>query len=98
LILGQPLGAYIAPYNVLIRLTTFHVVFSMHLVTDVLLIFSIFFVQGGVVFISSEVSERLLPKFSQRAEEKQITLKTVCVGTIEQLKELVHLVASEQVQ
>lgn len=53
--------------------------------------------KGGIVLISSEVAERLLPKFSKRAEERQQTIKTVDVGTLDQLKELVDLVASGEV-
>ncbi len=54
-------------------------------------------IKGGIVLISSEVAERLLPKFSKRAEERQQTIKTVDVGTLDQLKELVDLVARNEV-
>jgi len=53
--------------------------------------------QGGIVLISSEVAERLLPKFSRRAEERQQSIKSVEVGSLDQLRELVELVASGQV-
>lgn len=55
------------------------------------------FLQGGIVLISSEVSDRLLPKFSRRAEELQQTIKPVDLGSLEQLRELVELVSSGQV-
>ncbi|CAL8129650.1 unnamed protein product [Orchesella dallaii] len=53
--------------------------------------------KGGIVLISSEVAERLVPKFSKRAEERQQTIKTVDVGTLDQLKKLVDLVASGEI-
>lgn len=53
--------------------------------------------KGGVVLISEEVGERLLPKFSRRAEEREQHIQTVPTGTIEQLYEIVKLVASNDV-
>ncbi|ODM86903.1 hypothetical protein Ocin01_19777 [Orchesella cincta] len=53
--------------------------------------------KGGIVLISSEVAERLVPKFSKRAEERQQTIKTVDVGSLEQLTQLVALVASGEI-
>nr|CAD7449039.1 unnamed protein product [Timema bartmani] len=53
--------------------------------------------KGGVVFISSEVAEKLLPKFSRRAEERQQTMKPVDMGSIEQLRQLVDIVGKGEV-
>ncbi|XP_015171526.1 PREDICTED: quinone oxidoreductase isoform X1 [Polistes dominula] len=54
--------------------------------------------KGGVVFVIKEVADRLLPKFSRRAEEKQQSIKSVEPGTLEQLRELVQLVASNEIE
>lgn len=54
--------------------------------------------KGGVVFVIKEVADRLLPKFSRRAEEWQISVKPVEPGTLEQLRELVELVASGKIE
>lgn len=54
--------------------------------------------KGGVVFVIKEVADRLLPKFSRRAEERQQSIKPVEPGTLEQLRELVQLVASGEIE
>lgn len=54
--------------------------------------------KGGVVFISSEVAEKLLPKFSRRAEERQQSIRPVDMGSIDQLNELVSLVANGEIE
>ncbi|XP_018404931.1 PREDICTED: uncharacterized protein LOC108781459 isoform X2 [Cyphomyrmex costatus] len=54
--------------------------------------------KGGVVFVIKEVADRLLPKFSRRAEERQQSIKPVEPGTLEQLRELVQLVASGDIE
>jgi len=54
--------------------------------------------KGGVVFVIKEVADRLLPKFSRRAEERQQSIKPVEPGTLEQLRELVQLVASGKIE
>ncbi|XP_067212478.1 uncharacterized protein Drat isoform X2 [Linepithema humile] len=54
--------------------------------------------KGGVVFVIKEVADRLLPKFSRRAEERQQSIKAVEPGTLEQLGELVQLVASGKIE
>ncbi|XP_011138760.1 uncharacterized protein LOC105182773 isoform X3 [Harpegnathos saltator] len=54
--------------------------------------------KGGVVFVIKEVADRLLPKFSRRAEEKQQSIKPVEPGTLEQLRELVQLVGSGEIE
>ncbi|XP_047355247.1 quinone oxidoreductase isoform X1 [Vespa velutina] len=54
--------------------------------------------KGGVVFVIKEVADRLLPKFSRRAEERQQSIKSVEPGTLEQLHELVQLVASNEIE
>lgn len=54
--------------------------------------------KGGVVFVIKEVADRLLPKFSRRVEERQQSIKAVEPGTLEQLRELVQLVASGDIE
>lgn len=53
--------------------------------------------EGGVVLISEETAEKLLPKFHRRAAEGKQHLEAVPMGTIEQLKDLVNLVANNEV-
>jgi D-arabinose 1-dehydrogenase-like Zn-dependent alcohol dehydrogenase len=53
--------------------------------------------EGGVVLISDETAEKLLPKFSRRAEERKQHIEPVPMGTVEQLHEVVKLVASGEV-
>lgn len=53
--------------------------------------------EGGVVLISEDTAEKLLPKFHRRAEERKQHIEPVPVGTIEQLKDLVQLVANGDV-
>lgn len=53
--------------------------------------------EGGVVLISDEVAEKLLPKFARKADERKQHMEPVPVGTIEQLHEVVRLVASGEV-
>ncbi|XP_058802743.1 uncharacterized protein LOC131670813 isoform X2 [Phymastichus coffea] len=54
--------------------------------------------KGGVVFVIKEVADRLLPKFSRRAEERQQSIKPVEPGSLEQLRELVQLVGSGEIE
>lgn len=53
--------------------------------------------KGGVVLVSEEVGEKLLPKFSSLAEKREQKLRSVANGTIEQLKDLVTLVSTHEV-
>lgn len=53
--------------------------------------------KNGVALVSEEVGERLLPKFSSLAEKREVKLRAVANGTIEQLKQLVQLVAKREV-
>lgn len=53
--------------------------------------------KNGVVLVSEEVGERLLPKFSSLAEKREVKLHAVANGTIEQLKQLVQLVSKREV-
>ena len=53
--------------------------------------------EGGVVLISEETAEKLLPKFSRKAEERKQHIEPVPLGTIEQLHEVVRLVANNEV-
>lgn len=50
-----------------------------------------------MVLISEEVAEKLLPKFSKLAEERFQLIKAVEPGTIDQLHDLVKLVALNKV-
>ncbi|GAB1869824.1 Enoyl reductase domain-containing protein [Camponotus japonicus] len=54
--------------------------------------------KGGEVFVIKEVADRLLPKFSRRAEEREQSIRPVELGTLEQLRELVQLVASGEIE
>lgn len=54
--------------------------------------------KGGVVFVIKEVADRLLPKFSRLAEDRQQSIRPVELGTLEQLHELVQLVASGDIE
>lgn len=54
--------------------------------------------RGGVVFLGHETADRLLPKFSRKADEYGITIESVETGSLEQLNELVELVHSGKVQ
>jgi len=54
--------------------------------------------KGGVVFIGHETADRLMPKFARKAEEHHITIQPVELGSLDQLKELVQLVSSGEVQ
>lgn len=49
------------------------------------------------MLISENTAEKLLPKFTKRAEERQQEIRAVANGTIEQLRELVKLVSSHEV-
>lgn len=53
--------------------------------------------KGGIVLLTEEVGEKLLPKFSKRAEERDQKMQAVPNGTIEQLSQLVELVAKKKV-
>jgi D-arabinose 1-dehydrogenase-like Zn-dependent alcohol dehydrogenase len=53
---------------------------------------------GGVVFVMKEVADRLLTKFSCRAEERHQNIKPVEAGSLEQLRELVQLVGSGEIE
>jgi hypothetical protein len=50
------------------------------------------------VFVSSEVADKLLPKFSRKAEERKQCIRPVDMGSIEQLQQLVALVGTGEVQ
>ena len=53
--------------------------------------------KGGVVLVSEEVGEKLLPKFSKKADERECKIRAVANGTIEQLHDLVKLVSTNEV-
>ncbi|CAD6201190.1 GSCOCG00000001001-RA-CDS [Cotesia congregata] len=54
--------------------------------------------KGGVVFVIKEVADRLLPKFSKRVDERQQNIKSIEPGSLDQLSELVQLVASGKIE
>lgn len=53
--------------------------------------------KGGVVFLGHETAERLMPKFARKAEDYGIRIESVETGSLDQLRELVELVASGKV-
>lgn len=57
-----------------------------------------YFLQGGVVFISKELAEHYIPKFWKKAGDKKQKIQAVANGSISQLKDLVQLVATNQVR
>ena len=59
--------------------------------------YTFFHEKGGVVLISEETADRLQAKFSRKAEERQHKIIAVAPGTIEQLHDLVKLVATNEV-
>lgn len=54
--------------------------------------------KGGLVLVSDEVAEKLLPKFARLADEREQKIQPVANGSIEQLHELVKLVASGEIK
>ena len=48
--------------------------------------------------MGTETAEKLLPKFSRRAEDRGIQMEAVEGGSLEQLKLLVELVSSSKVR
>ncbi|VVC86355.1 uncharacterized protein LOC126978364 [Leptidea sinapis] len=55
-------------------------------------------VPNGVVLITEDVGEKLLPKFAKKAEEMNKHIVVVPDGSIEQLKDLIQLVANGEVE
>ncbi|XP_072930896.1 uncharacterized protein Drat [Epargyreus clarus] len=53
---------------------------------------------GGVVLVTEDVGEKLLPKFAKKSEEMNVNIEVVPNGTIEQLRELVQLVARGDIE
>ncbi|XP_045510243.1 zinc-type alcohol dehydrogenase-like protein C1773.06c isoform X2 [Colias croceus] len=54
--------------------------------------------QGGMVLVTEDVGDKLLPKFAKKAEEMNVNIVVVPNGTIEQLRELVQLVANGNIE
>ncbi|CAH2035668.1 unnamed protein product, partial [Iphiclides podalirius] len=53
---------------------------------------------GGMVLVTEDVGDKLMPKFAKKAEEMRVHIVVVPNGSIEQLKELVQLVASGEIE
>ncbi|CAK1554661.1 unnamed protein product [Leptosia nina] len=53
---------------------------------------------GGMVLVTEDVGEKLLPKFAKKAEDMNVSIVVVPNGTIEQLRELVQLVAKGEIE
>ncbi|XP_039763288.1 zinc-type alcohol dehydrogenase-like protein C1773.06c [Pararge aegeria] len=53
---------------------------------------------GGVVLVTENIGERLLPKFAKKVEDMNVNIVAVPNGSIEQLKELVELVANGDIK
>ncbi|XP_073847208.1 death resistor Adh domain containing target isoform X2 [Musca autumnalis] len=54
--------------------------------------------KGGVVLISDEVAEKLMPKFARLSVEYQQEIIAINSGSVEQLKELVKMVADKKIE
>lgn len=54
--------------------------------------------KGGIVLISEEVAEKLMPKFSRLSNEYQQEIVPVSNGSVQQLRELVQLVADKKIE
>lgn len=53
--------------------------------------------KGGVVLVTEDVGEKLLPKFSKKADAMDVKIEIVPNGTMEQLRSLLDLVSSGKV-
>ncbi|KAI8431197.1 hypothetical protein MSG28_001235 [Choristoneura fumiferana] len=53
---------------------------------------------GGVVLVTEDVGEKLLPKFAKKAEDLGVHIVIVPNGTIQQLRDLVALVARHEIE
>lgn len=54
--------------------------------------------KGGHVLISDEIADKLLAKFAKRAEDRGVFIEVIPTGTIEQLHQVVKLVASNEIE
>lgn len=54
--------------------------------------------KGGVVLVSEEVADRLLPKFSRLIQERNQKIEAVAPGSIEQLQQLVQYVSQGDIK
>ncbi|XP_045458305.1 quinone oxidoreductase [Melitaea cinxia] len=53
---------------------------------------------GGMVLVTEDIGEKLMPKFVKKAEEMNVNIVIVPNGTIEQLKDMVQLVAKGEIK
>ena len=56
-----------------------------------------FTTQGGVILVSAEHAEGFLARYTREAEKSNHKLLAVQLGSLEQLKNLVHLVSTNEV-
>ena len=53
--------------------------------------------QGGVILVSAEHAESFLARYTREAEKNNYKLLAVQLGSLDQLKNLVHLVSTNEV-
>lgn len=54
--------------------------------------------KGGVVLISEDVAEKLMPKFARLSIQYEQQIIAINNGSVEQLRELVELVADKKIE
>lgn len=53
---------------------------------------------GGMVLVTENIGDKLLPKFARKAEDLKVSIVVVPIGSIEQLRNLLDLVANVQIK